>query len=137
MTEEKRKYKNLTTYAVVMVLAMIIVIIIAAMADNREEQFENTINQQQQTNVSIQNEIVRLTDENYSLNKKIEELDKKNAEIELELKNYKALENVWNLFKNKKIQEAVDAFKAINPEELTEAQKEAYVIVKSSLPADK
>ena len=137
MTEEKKKYKNLTTYAVVMILAMVIVIIIAAMADNREEKFENTIYQQQQTNESIQNEIVRLTDENYGLSKKIDEIEKKNGEMELELKNYRALEALWTLTKQKKYNEAAEVYKDINPEELTETQEEAYYIIIKNLPADK
>ena len=43
MPDEKKKFKNLSTYAVIMILAVIILIIIAAMADDREEQFENQI----------------------------------------------------------------------------------------------
>ena len=75
MSEEK-KYKNLSTYVVCMILAVIILIIFAAMADNREEQFEHRLNEKEQVNVSIQNQIVSLSDENYHLKKNAEETAK-------------------------------------------------------------
>ena len=79
MNEKNKGAGKLATYAVIMLLAAIIIIIIAAMADNREERFQNQIEQTTQTNVTIQNEIVALKDENYFLKQENEEL-KKSAE---------------------------------------------------------
>ncbi len=55
------------TYAVIMLLAAIIIIIIAAMADDREEKFQSQIDSTTQTNMTIQQEIVTIKDENYAL----------------------------------------------------------------------
>lgn len=76
MKDKNKGAGKLAVYAVIMLLAAIIIIIIAAMADNREQQFQSQIEQTAQTNVTIQNEIVALKDENYFLKQENEELKK-------------------------------------------------------------
>lgn len=95
MPEEKKKFKNLSTYAVVMILSVVIIIIVAAMADDREQQFENQIDAQEQTNMNIQNEIVSLKDENYSLSKELEESQAALTQRESELTFANALAEAW------------------------------------------
>ncbi len=74
MKEDQKKTKKLATYSVIMLLAAIIIIIIAAMADNREEMFQTQIDSTTQTNMTIQNEIVALKDENYILKQENDKL---------------------------------------------------------------
>lgn len=76
MKDKNKGAGKLATYAVIMLLAVIIIIIIAAMADDREQQFQSQIEQTTQTNMTIQNEIVALKDENYFLKQENEELKK-------------------------------------------------------------
>ncbi len=123
MSEEKRKYKNLTTYSIVMVLAAILLIIIAAMADGREELFENQIIEQEQANASIQNEIVTLKDENYRLAKELETLKTKSAEQENDLVFYKTLQEVVTLAEQGKTADASAKLATLNTEVLNEEKK--------------
>ncbi|MBO5363997.1 MAG: hypothetical protein J6A56_00840 [Clostridia bacterium] len=127
MSEEKRR-KNLGTYAVIMVLAAVLLILIAAMADNREEHYEEQINQQTQLNVDIQNQIVRLEDENYKLKKETEALKTNSAEQEQALTVYQTLSEVYALALSGKEREAAERLKLkINdPSALTEEEKAAY-----------
>ena len=123
LSEEKRKYKNLTTYSIVMVLAAILLIIIAAMADGREELFENQIIEQEQANASIQNEIVTLKDENYRLAKELETLKTKSAEQENDLVFYKTLQEVVTLAEQGKTADASAKLATLNTEGLNEEKK--------------
>ncbi len=72
--KENQKTGRLATYAVIMLLMAIIVIIIAAMADDREQQFQSQIESTTLTNMTIQQEIVTLKDENYLLRQENENL---------------------------------------------------------------
>ena len=74
MKDKNKGAGKLATYAVIMLLAVIIIIIIAAMADNREQHFQSQIEQTTQTNMTIQNEIVALKDENYFLKQENDKL---------------------------------------------------------------
>lgn len=68
-----KKQKNIFSYAVIMIICVIIIILFAAMADNRENEIDDKISETQKTNETIQNELVRLQDENYNLNKQIQQ----------------------------------------------------------------
>ena len=132
MSEEK-KYKNLSTYVVCMILAVIILIIFAAMADNREEQFEHQLNEKEQVNVSIQNQIVSLSDENYHLKKNAEEnakeLETKNQEIQV----LTAMKQAWQLAAQGDNAGAKEALAALEGLRLTEEQQAEYTQLQKQL----
>ena len=88
MTKKEVAKGKISTYAVIMLLSAIIIIIIAAMADNREARFITEIEATNQTNMTIQNEIVSLKDENYALKNEKESLSKQLEEISAENKIY-------------------------------------------------
>lgn len=125
MADEKKKYKNLATYAVVMVLTVVVLILFAAMADNREQSYETQLNEKENINISIQNEIVSLRDENYELrntnDKNKTELDKTKGELEF----YKKVNNVWSLYYSGEEDKAAEAVKELLSEKLSEEQKTA------------
>lgn len=68
-----KRQRNIFSYAVIMIICVIIIILFAAMADNRENEIDDRISETQKTNETIQNELVRLQDENYNLNKQIQQ----------------------------------------------------------------
>lgn len=135
MPDEKKKFKNLTTYAVIMILAVVIVIIIAAMADNREQQFENQINQQQETNMSIQNEIVKMKDENYQLQKEVEEQAQKLEETTASLSFYTAMTQAWELYQQGKAEEAAAKLGEIAPDSLSEEERVHFTLLDGLIAA--
>lgn len=47
MSEEKKNFRKLSSYAIIMILAAVIVIIIAAMADDRETKYEDQITEKE------------------------------------------------------------------------------------------
>ncbi len=132
MSEEKKR-KNLGTYAVILILAAVFVIIIAAMADNRENLFEDQISQQTEINVGIQNQIVRLEDENYNLKKEIEELNGKTASQEKEIVFQQTLREIYTLVINGNTEEAKTKADSLDITSLTETQKDAYDLMKQQL----
>ena len=126
---------KLSTYVVVMLLSIIIVIIIAAMADDREEDFRNQIDSTTQTNLTIQNELVTVKDENYLLKQENEKLQK-------QISDFSVTENVCNvlnesvkLFNEGKEEEAVAKFFEIDSEALPESSKALYDAVKKFIKA--
>lgn len=133
MPEEKKKFKNLSTYAIIMILAVIIVIIIAAMADDRERQFENQINEKEQTNMSIQNEIVTLKDENYLLKKENEQLGALSEKNEKKLTFYTVMTEAWAFYSQDKKEEAAAKLGELNPETMEETEKSHYDLLNQLL----
>lgn len=125
VTQEKKK-NNIMTYAVIMIISVIIIILIAAMADDREEKIDNRIMETERANESIQNELVTLKDENYKLNKQLEE---KNA-VDEEYNNYKVqlseMTNAWNLYISGDITEAANKLSAIDKSSLDDNQIAYY-----------
>ena len=131
MSDEKKKYKNLATYAVVMALAVVVLIIFAAMADNREQNFEK-----ESLNVSIQNEIVSLKDENYNLKNSSDKLEEELKQATEEKNFYNVLSDAWQLYGTDKKEEAAKKLEEINADKLSEEQNEKLKILQDLL-ADK
>lgn len=126
MEKDKKKAGKLATYATILLLMVIIVIIIAAMADDREKTFQMRIEETTQTNLTIQDEIVSLKDENYQLKKKIEELEKTNNETVQATETNAKLDEIWNLLKDDKKDEAKSKFEEIDKSALPEQSKTYY-----------
>lgn len=123
MKDEQKRTGKLATYSVVMLLAAIIIIIIAAMADNREEMFKTQLDQSTQTNMTIQNEIVSLRDENYILKQENESLKKISNSFEtLE----KIISEAFKLYEENKLEDAKEKLAEINKESLSEASLSLY-----------
>lgn len=138
MKEEKQKNpkdKNgkLSTYVIVMLLSIIIVIIIAAMADDREQQFQNQIESTTQANMTIQNEIVKLKDENYTLNQEKENMQTKIDTMSAQISVYSSLTEVLNLCDEGKLDEANQKFSEINAGSVPEECQRIYYAVQSIL----
>lgn len=136
MSDEKKKYKNLATYAVVMALAVVVLIIFAAMADNREQNFETQLNEKESLNVSIQNEIVSLKDENYNLKNSSDKLEEDLKQATEEKDFYNALSDAWQLYGTDKKEEAAKKLEEIDADKLSEEQNEKLKILQDLL-ADK
>ena len=134
--EKKKKTNNLGTYAVIMILAAVFLIIIAAMADHREDQFETQINEQNQINVGIQNQIVRLEDENYKLKKAAEEEAELSGAREQALTVYRTLSEVYAFALEGKPREASEKLKELDVSVLTQEEKEAYDRLQKQLQLD-
>lgn len=129
LSPKEKRIKNLGTYAIIMVLATILIIILAAMADNREELFEKQIDQQTQTNMSMQNEVLRISDENYRLTKENEELLKSNQNLTTSNTFYKTVAEAWELYYQNNISGAEEKISTINMVDLKEEEKTSYNIL--------
>ncbi len=126
MSDEKKGLKNLSTYAVIMFLAAVLLIIIAAMADTREEHFENQISAQTQQNIDIQNQIVKLEDENYKLKKDLEQIQGENQGNLSGHTFYKAMTQVYTLYLEGKTAAAAKTLGAIDTGILNQEQLSDY-----------
>ncbi len=120
------KNKNILTYGVIMIISVIIIILFAAMADNRENELDTKINETQRANETIQNEVVNLKDENYNLNKKIEEDEAKISANEAVINNYKQMTEVWNLMEEGKDEEAISKLKNMDKSNFDETANAYY-----------
>lgn len=138
MDEKNKKSGKLATYAVIMLLTAIIVIIIAAMADNREESFQNQIEETTQANTTIQEEVVRLKNENYELKTKLDkvqdEKDKLSASSDLCTK----LSDICKLYRAGNTDEARQKLESIDESSVSDELEDLYASVKSMVetPAD-
>lgn len=120
MGEEKKKTGKLAIYAVILVLVAVIVIIIAAMADNRENEYKNNINETNNANMTAaQNEIVALKNDKYNLEQDI----KHDGEISDELSE------VINLFKGGDIDAANERYAKIKIDSVPDGLKGLYASV--------
>lgn len=131
MTEEIKRKKNLGTYAVVMILAAVFLIIIAAMADHREDLIETQIHEQTQINVGIQDQIVRLEDENYRLKKAAEEQAKVSAAQEQKVTVYQTISEGYALLLDGKTEDAIEVLKKLDGLTLTQEETAAYETLKT------
>lgn len=79
---------------------MIIVIIIASMADHREDAFQAELDKTSQENVTFENIIVNLTNENDALKNETESLKAKVSEAEASSKIYSIISEALSLSNN-------------------------------------
>ncbi len=131
MSEEKKKYKNLFTYCVCMVLAVVILILFAAMADSRENQYESTISEQEKINVSIQNQIVGLSEENYRLKNEVTSLNETLTQKDNELTVVKEINQAWKLLAENKKEELNTKLTDLSSLSLTEEQQAEIQTIKN------
>lgn len=131
MKEKNKSAGKLATYAVIMLLAVIIIIIIAAMADSREEQFQNQIEQTTQTNMTIQNEIVTLKDENYFLKQENESLKKSVEEGAIKDNACKITAEALALLEDGKEDEAAAKLAEVDKSALSEDFAKIFAIVEA------
>ena len=107
MGKDRKGEKKLASYAIVLILMVIIVIIIASMADDRERTFQTQIDQTTQTNMTIQDEIVALKDENYNLKQQIDSLQPKAENNDKLTEQLPILNEIIQLFIDGKTEEAM------------------------------
>ncbi len=133
MPDEKKKYKNLTTYVICMILTIVILIIFAAMADNREELFESQIHEQEQVNLTIQNQIVSLTDENYSLKQEMDKQSQIISQQSEEIQFLTLLNETWMLIEKKQFQDAKTKAEQLKDFSMNEERKKSYQALVNAL----
>ena len=131
---DNKKIKNLGTYAIIMILSLVIIIIFAAMADDRESKFENQIYEQTQTNVAIQNEIVKLKDDNYTLSKDLEKVKAELNTNTASMNFYKVMTSAWSLYNENKLNDAAVKMTEIDSSSLNEEEKAYYEKLLKLLP---
>lgn len=133
MNKDKKGAGKLASYAVILILMIIIVIIIAAMADDRERNFRSQIEQTTQTNMTIQDEIVAIKDENYKLSRQIDELEPKAEEAEKLSASLEALTDILNTFNEGNAEEAAAKYAEIDPSSVPENLVEMYNLVGATI----
>lgn len=133
MKGDKKGAGKLATYAVIMLLAAIIIIIIAAMADDREQKFQTQIDLTSQTNIAIQNEIVTLKDENYSLKQENDTLAASVAEHKTADGVLSKISESLVLCGEGKRDEAKKKFAEIDKESLPETLSEIYRLAEEKI----
>lgn len=131
---DNKKIKNLGTYAIIMILSLVIIIIFAAMADDRESKFEDQIYEQTQTNVAIQNEIVKLKDDNYTLSKDLEKVKAELNTNTASMNFYKVMTSAWTLYNENKLNDAAVKMTEIDSSSLNEEEKAYYEKLLKLLP---
>ena len=126
LPDKKKKYKNLSTYVVCMILTIVIVIIFAAMADNREELYETQLNEKEQLNINIQNQIVSLTEENYSLKQEVEKQTQIISQQNEEVKFFTTMNEAWMLIAQNKQSEAKAKAEELKDFPMTKERETVY-----------
>lgn len=133
MPDEKKKYKNLTTYVICMILTIVILIIFAAMADNREELFESQIQEKEQANLTIQNQIVSLTDENYFLKQEMDKQSQIISQQSEEIQFLTLMNEAWMLIEKKQFQDAKTKAEQLKDFSMNEERKKSYQMLLKAL----
>ncbi len=109
-----KKQRNIFSYAVIMIICVIIIILFAAMADNRENEIDDKITETQRTNETIQNELVRLQDENYNLNKQIQQNETAVSAYAVLTEQQNQLTEIMNIIKTGNTEEAKTKIQAVD-----------------------
>lgn len=140
MTVEQKRTSRIATYATIMLLMVILVIIIAAIADNREQSIEATyksqLDQSTQMNLTIQDQITSLSNENYELKEKVKAADEKNAALTKTDELCRRLSEINKLIKDGNRDEAKEKFAQIDSSDIPESVSEFYSMITEAL-ADK
>ena len=126
MVNKRKQANNLFTYAIIMIICVIIIILIAAMADNREEEIDNRINETEQTSANIQNQLVELEDENYALKKQNQEYADREGSHNDYVSALGNLTSVWNLYSSGDVEGAKAALAAVDTTGFDENQLSYY-----------
>ncbi len=140
MTVEQKRTSRIATYATIMLLMVILVIIIAAIADNREQSIEATyksqLDQSTQMNLTIQDQITSLSNENYELKEKVKAADEKNAALTKTDELCRRLSEINKLIKDGNRDEAKENYSQIDSSDIPESVSEFYSMITEAL-ADK
>ena len=129
MDKDKKGASKLASYAIILILMIIIIIIIAAMADDRERTFQTQIDQTTQTNITIQDEIVALKDENYDLKQQIDRLKPKAENNDKVTEQLSTLNEIIQLFNDGKTEEANTRYAELDPASIPETLAELYNLI--------
>ena len=129
MDKDKKSASKLASYAIILILMIIIIIIIAAMADDRERTFQTQIDQTTQTNITIQDEIVALKDENYELKQQIDRLKPKAENNDKVTEQLSTLNEIIQLFNDGKTEEANTRYAELDPASIPETLTELYNLI--------
>lgn len=137
LTDEQKRTGKIATYATIMLLMVILVIIIAAIADNREQTIEETyksqLDQSTQMNLSIQDQITSLSNENYALKEKEKKADEQIASLSKTDELCRSLSDINKLIKENKKDEAKQKFSEIDASSVPESVSEFYLIISDLL----
>ncbi len=137
LTPEQKRTSRIATYATIMLLMVILVIIIAAIADNREQSIEaaykSQLDQSTQMNLTIQDQITSLSNENYELKEKVKTADEKNAELSKTDELCRQLSEISKLIKDNKIDEAKEKYSKIDSSAVPESVSEFYLMITEAL----
>lgn len=140
LTPEQKSTSRIATYATIMLLMVILVIIIAAIADNREQSIEETyksqLEQSTQANLTIQDQITSLSNENYELKEKLKSADEKNTALSKADELCQQLSEINKLIKDNKKDEAKEKYAQIDSSDIPESVSEFYSMITDAL-ADK
>ena len=96
------------------------------MADNREEEIDNRINETEQTSANIQNQLVELEDENYELEKQNQEYAEREGAHNDYVSALVNLTSVWNLYSSGDLEGAKAALAAVDTTGFDENQLSYY-----------
>lgn len=116
-----------------MILTIVILIIFAAMADNREELFESQIQEKEQANLTIQNQIVSLTDENYSLKQEMDKQSQIISQQSEEIQFLTLMNETWMLIEKKQLQDAKTKAEQLKDFSMNEERKKSYQMLLKAL----
>lgn len=116
-----------------MILTIVILIIFAAMADNREELFESQIQEKEQANLTIQNQIVSLTDENYFLKQEMDKQSQIISQQSEEIQFLTLMNEAWMLIEKKQFQDAKTKAEHLKDFSMNEERKKSYQMLLKAL----
>ena len=137
LDKDKKGAKKLASYAVILILMIVIVIIIAAMADDRERTFQTQIDQTSRANMTIQDEIVALKDENYNLKQQLDQIKPKADSADKILNQLSVLNEALSLYNTDKAEEALAKYAEIDSSSVPESLTELYNTIGSTLGIEK
>lgn len=137
LTPDQKRTGRIATYATIMLLMVILVIIIAAIADNREQSIEATyksqLDQSTQMNLTIQDQIASLSNENYALKEKLKASDEKNAALAKTDELCQRLSEINRLINDNKKDEAKEKYAQIDSSDIPESVSAFYSMIGEAL----
>ncbi len=133
---DKAKTKKLSIYTLCLFLSVIIVIIIASMADHREDAFQDQIDRASEENVTFENAIVNLTNENDSLKNEVEKLKAEISESEKTADAYSIISKALTLSRDGDKDAALTKLSEIDTSGLTQDALIIYEAAQTAITAD-
>lgn len=133
----KRDYKRVCIYGIIMLLCVVVIVVVGWLSqkkiDVQEIEYQNLITANQNSIRTLEEKIAELEKENEELKEQVSQSMMLQSDVTTSNQAFADLEEIYDMFKDGKKEQARTAFKKIEPMGFDDATLAYYEILKDML----